>query len=247
MYEQRARCEAYIQHARALASFFDPKAHKVVPAKLVAPPELGELLKSCAWYLSASLLSASISLIFKRRHLYETGQLNSTLDILRVAFLVCLDKESLLYAHLCNTASSCYFDLNDLTRGRAYAKETLDIREKSKTAKSPEEEEDIANSYNNFGNFDCAAGDYKAAMVHFGRCEEIRLRLGKGLIIPLGILHLNVGRMLCRQKLFSEASWRYQNAEKIFLEVLGTDLSTWPELSSGYEKVQLPFPIKTNI
>jgi hypothetical protein len=48
MHEYWKDCSLFIQHGIALAEAFN--TYRVAPIKLQASPELGELLKNCAWY-----------------------------------------------------------------------------------------------------------------------------------------------------------------------------------------------------
>jgi hypothetical protein len=64
------------------------------------------------------------------RYLYEVSDYDGALQIIEVGYTACRDKESLLYADLCNTAGVCYTEKNFLPKCREMLERSLYIREK---------------------------------------------------------------------------------------------------------------------
>lgn len=50
----------------------------------------------------------------KPRYPYEFGRLDDALELLKIAYASVPDKQSAIYAHLCNTAAVIYYEQNDL-------------------------------------------------------------------------------------------------------------------------------------
>ena len=168
-----------------------------------APAELTELLKSCGWYL------------------FEMADHPTTLKLLDTAIKTCLDEESEIYAHLLNTIGCCSFELSYLARCRRAWDKALALREAWAKRKSPGAEEEWANQLNNYGNLESAEGNYESALTYFSRAREIRLRLGKAAIVPLGVTYMTTGRALFLMRKYEEAIAEYKRAEAIFLDKFG--------------------------
>ena len=62
------------------------------------------------------------------RYLYEISDYDGALQIIEVGYTACADKDSLLYADLCNTAGVCYAEKNFLSRCRSTLETSLRIR-----------------------------------------------------------------------------------------------------------------------
>jgi hypothetical protein len=72
--------------------------------------ELVKLIGHAAWYL------------------YEVSNYDEALQIIEIGYTACADKESVLYADLCNTAGVCYTEKNFLSKCRSALETSLRIR-----------------------------------------------------------------------------------------------------------------------
>lgn len=98
----------------------------------------------------------------------------------------------------------------------------LAIREAWAKKKVPGAEEEWANQLYNHGNLESAEGNYELALTtYFSKSKEIRLRLGKDAIVPLGVTYMCIGRALFLMHKYEEALVEYEKAEAIFLEKFG--------------------------
>ncbi|KAK5627030.1 hypothetical protein RRF57_002745 [Xylaria bambusicola] len=97
----------------------------------------------------------------------------------------------------------------------------LTIRETWARKGVPGAEEELANQLNNFGNLESGEGKYDSALKFFNRAKEIRLKLGKEAIVPLGVSYMTIGRAYFLKGMYTEALKNYGNAEKIFLDQFG--------------------------
>ncbi len=203
MHDSWDKCRDLIQHGQVLAERFEELQGRF--PGMGAPAELTELLKSCGWYL------------------FEMADHPTTLKLLDTAIKTCLDEESEIYAHLLNTIGCCSFELSYLARCRRVWDKALAIREAWAKRKSPGAEEEWANQLNNYGNLESAEGNYESALTYFSRAREIRLRLGKAAIVPLGVTYMTTGRALFLMRKYEEAIAEYKRAEAIFLDKFGKD------------------------
>ena len=78
---------------------------------------------------SPSLYSSMLIPFEFFRYLYEISDYDVCLRIIETASSATQDKNSLQYAHLCNTAASCYYELNRIGDCRQYWEIALKIRE----------------------------------------------------------------------------------------------------------------------
>ena len=151
------------------------------------------------------------------RYTYEVGEHEEAKKLLKIAFEVCTDRDSLLYAHFCNTAGVIDFELNHLQESREFMEEALRIRRKHL---EPDDEE-LANSISNMGNIECAEGNIKTALVLFTEAEDIRTKLGEEGAIPLTITYLTKGRAFYLLGDFDQALENYAQAETIAVRFAG--------------------------
>ncbi|KAL8711218.1 MAG: hypothetical protein Q9220_004363 [cf. Caloplaca sp. 1 TL-2023] len=189
------RCETYIQEVLFLAAKFEDFEKQGQP--LTALPEFSELLKNAAWYL------------------FEVGEHRESKLLLKIAFSVCEDENTLLYAHLRNTAGVVDFELNHLPLCRQSLEKALEVRRK---LLEPDHEE-LANTINNMGNLISAEGNPKEAMEYFKEAKEIRQRLGEDSAISLAITYQCNGRALVLQRRFDEAMEQYEKAESLAVHI----------------------------
>jgi tetratricopeptide (TPR) repeat protein len=206
MHDSWAQCQSFIQHGQILATRFH-ELRKRFPGEIEPPPELLELLKSCGWYL------------------FEMADHPATIALLDTALETVPDKalNTEICAHLRNTIACCTFELSDLARCRRELDKALTIREAWAKKKAPGAEEELANTLNNYGNLESAEGKYESALSYFSKARMIRLKLGKNAIVPLGVTYMTTGRALFLLGKHEEAIAEYKNAEKIFLDMFGSD------------------------
>ena len=100
----------------------------------------------------------------------------------------CDDRDSVLYAHLANTAGSIYSELNDLKNARPCWESALDIRKRQDTA------EEYNNTLINMANLYSAEGRLNEALAYFADAEIGRLKLDIDSIIGLALCSLGIGR-----------------------------------------------------
>jgi len=63
------------------------------------------------------------------RYLYEISSYDEALQIIKIGYDACQDKESLQYADLCNTAGVCYLEKNLVAQCREALETSFHIRE----------------------------------------------------------------------------------------------------------------------
>lgn len=158
------------------------------------------------------------------RYTFEVGEHEEAQNLLKIAFEVCEEeygadkfRETLVYAHLCNTAGSVEIELNDLQKARQYYEIALVIRRKL-LAKDSEE---LANTINNMGNVESAEGNVDTALKLFQEAEDIRVRHGDDSAIPLAFTYITKGRAYYLKGKFVEALEQYTRAESIALQYAG--------------------------
>ncbi|KAF5975685.1 tetratricopeptide-like helical [Fusarium bulbicola] len=125
---QWTECAKYAGHISALCKHYRSDLYKPEPGSNV--DEIVQCLASCAWYLR------------------ETSDFADCLETLDVAFKLCTEKKSLLYASLLNTAGIIATRQNRIEDGYLFHRECLEIRK----ALLEEDHEEIANCHNNIGN-----------------------------------------------------------------------------------------------
>ena len=149
--------------------------------------------------------------------MYECGRLDDALELLDIAYQTVPNKESALYAHLCNSAAVVYFEQNNLNPCRRANEESLRIR---KAVLAPDDL-DLVNSYHNLGNLASAQGRYEEAMELLAQTERVRVAAGQEAVISLGLTHMMTGRVFSLQGKYSEALDKYDMAAEIFKLSLG--------------------------
>ena len=149
--------------------------------------------------------------------MYECGRLDDALELLETAYQTVTNKESALYAHLCNSAAVVYFEQNNLTPCRKANENSLRIR---KAVLAPDDL-DLVNSYHNLGNLASAQGRYEEALELLAQTEKVRVAAGQEAVISLGLTHMMTGRVFSLQGKYSEASDKYDMAAEIFKLSLG--------------------------
>ncbi|CZR48093.1 uncharacterized protein FPRO_12703 [Fusarium proliferatum ET1] len=144
-----AECAKYAGHISALCKHYRSDLYKPEPGSNV--DEIVQCLASCAWYLR------------------ETSDFADCLETLDVAFKLCTEKKSLLYASLLNTAGIIATRQNRIEDGYLFHRECLEIRK----ALLEEDHEEIANCHNNIGNTYLSECQYDEAIKAYQ--EAIRI------------------------------------------------------------------------
>lgn len=145
----------------------------------------------------------------------------TALHILDIAFDLCPDKTSPLYADLLNSSASCYFELNDLEKEKPVTAETLELRLNQFIPGDLATEEELANALNNSGVSEATYGNLDQSLILYEQAEEIRVRLGEPTLVPLAVTHMCVGRTYFLQEDYLKAAERYRLAGVIFLDKFG--------------------------
>ena len=192
------KCERFIHEAISLCIKY--RDFQKSGKKIEYPPEFCSLLMNCAWFL------------------LEVGDYGEIFRLLDVAYAVCDDKESLNYAHLRNTAGSCYFELNNLGECRTAYEEALRIRSR---LLDPDNEE-LMNTINNMGNLEQAEGNYEKALELFSRAREARMNAGEETRLALSLTLMGIGRTYESMKQFAEAQREYEEAEGVIFDTSGS-------------------------
>lgn len=193
------RCERYIQDAIYLADRYVEFGKIKDPVK--PPPELRWLLMNAAWYL------------------YEIGDWRDGLRIATIGYDLC-QPDSLNYAHLRNTAGSCYHELMELDNARIAWEDALAIREKN--SQKPAEIEELATTINNYANLAYSEGLYDLCLERHEKARAMRTMLeeqGEEIQVTLAITHLGIGRARIDLKLYDEAALSLDLVESLILAV----------------------------
>ena len=151
------------------------------------------------------------------RYLYELGQLNDGLQLLSIAYDSVLDRQSAIFAHLCNSAAVIYYEQNDLKPCREFNEKSRKIRE----AVLGEDDLDRVASYHNLGSLASAQGNYNEALELYAKTERAHLKAGEEAVISLGLVHMMIGRVFFLREQYLSASKRYEEAEEVFARTLG--------------------------
>ena len=151
------------------------------------------------------------------RYLYELGQLNDGLDLLKIAYNSVPHRQSAVYAHLCNSAAVIYYEQNDLKPCRDFNERSRKIRE----AVLSEDDLDRATSYHNLGSLASAQGRYDDALELYAKTERTLIKAGEEAVISLGLIHMMTGRVFFLREQYLSASQKYRMAEEIFARTLG--------------------------
>ncbi|KAI9817882.1 MAG: hypothetical protein M1827_001001 [Pycnora praestabilis] len=209
------QCQRYVQDALTLAfNYRKLKRSKLFTLK--SPRRLTRLLANCTWYL------------------YEIGDHLENLKVLEIAFDTAETKDSLIYAHLRNTAGVSHFELNDLPQCRECLEIALDIRKRL----LPPDHEELANTINNMGNLEAAEGQLEQALEYFREAERIRIKLGDDSAVSLATTYMTIGRTHLLQKDFAEAAKHFERSETLILRSMGPSSPSMAFLHYAYGNLE---------
>lgn len=128
------------------------------------------------------------------------GEFDDALRLLEVAYMICPDKGSLIYAHLYNSAAVIYFELNDLKKSKIKNDIAFEIRVKL----LPKDNLELANCYHNQGLLEGARGRQDQLLAFHNLAEQARIKAGEEALISLGLGNLISGRALFLKSQFRE-------------------------------------------
>jgi tetratricopeptide (TPR) repeat protein len=132
----------------------------------------------------------------------EIGSWTRCLNLLETAYKVCDSKDSLLYAHLLNTAAIIHGKRNHTTVSLTLYNESRLIRERL----LPRSHEELANTYNNIGNVLLSQCEYEKAHEAYQKAIDIdMLKPEEERNKILHLRYLNVGGVYRFQNLFEKS------------------------------------------
>jgi tetratricopeptide (TPR) repeat protein len=165
-------------------------------------------------------MSQSYQLVTFRRFLMERGSWAEFMDLFATAELVCEDKESLIWGHLCNTAGCVEYERGNAAKSEPYMNTSLRIREK---LLSPNDLE-LSDGYNNYGNLILTKSQSEEsvaeALNYFLKGAAINETVPGG-EKALHIRYINVGAAYTYQKKFEDASDYFERARKHAIQTFG--------------------------
>ena len=150
-----SECEKYSLHAIKLASWYFPLRDS---RNITATLDFVELMSNCSWYL------------------HDRGESDDCLKLVDAGREACPDKQSLLYAHLLNTAGAQLLEQNKLVLAQQNLEQSLAICEKL----LGESDEDLLCTLNNLVNVIVAEGRYGEAIPLDKRVVAAREIMGQG-------------------------------------------------------------------
>ncbi|KAK3366626.1 hypothetical protein B0T24DRAFT_681828 [Lasiosphaeria ovina] len=196
LFEQRSVCQRWAQHGQTLSDLFERLGAVGMP--LQHTPAFVELMTNCAWYM------------------HEVGNWRDTLGLIRIALSACEGKDDLARAHLLNTASQTHFYLNDTVECRKAVAESRRLREE---LCDPNDEE-LANTYLNYGNLEGAEGRQDEAIQYFEKSISIRKNI-RGAEVMVGVCYLTIARALWNKVEYEGCDKYLDLSQSVFEEHLG--------------------------
>jgi tetratricopeptide (TPR) repeat protein len=132
--------------------------------------------------------------------------------MVQVAQSVSPNQESLLVAHLRNTAASAHFELNELRLCRKEYEISRSIREE----RLPPNDKEVAVILANLGNLETSEENFDEARLLFKRAAAIRQEIGDSAAIMLALTYLQIGRVDSLVKDYPSALKMLQKSEALF-------------------------------
>jgi len=209
-------CQAYIPHGAHLSARFYDYTHPPTITPLTGSPQLVDLLANCAWYL------------------YEISDYDVCLRVISTAQTATNDTNSLQYAHLCNTAASAYYELNQIADCRVNWEKALAIRE----SLLPDDDIERSDSYHNMGNLESASDNLDKAMEYFTRAVQVRRAKGDSAASQLALTYLCMGRVHYLRDEFQAASLLFAQSEALFVRTDGADTQFMAHVHHAYGNVE---------
>jgi tetratricopeptide (TPR) repeat protein len=170
LYSRWEHCSQLVPHCQSLREAY--LRYQGTKICLLSSLDLDELFKNVAWYL------------------IESGEHNESLQVVEVAQEMCLDKEGLLYAQLCNNAGCIYFELNS-----GSAEESFNECKRIRIEKLHDDHSELANVYNNLSLYYTSVGKIEEAYTLMKRRLEMAINDPETGAAYLGFAHLGLGRI----------------------------------------------------
>ncbi|KAM0186994.1 hypothetical protein ACHAPI_011422 [Fusarium lateritium] len=186
-------CQATVNHAISLANIFT-RRREASGSELIPKEPLQELMKNCVWYL------------------YERGRPFNALELLQKAKAMFPVKDTLIFAHLCNTAHVIYFEINDLDSADRELQKAFEIQANLLA----ENDTERANTHGNLGALKATQGKYEEAIEHFSIADDARVGAGSAVEIPHAINQTTHAWVLARMKQYDQAKERLDVARDIY-------------------------------
>ena len=150
----------------------------------------------------------------------ERGSWGEFMELLATAELVCTDKESITWAHLCNTAGCVEYERGNAARAYPFMEKSLEIR---KRLLSPDDLE-LSDAYNNYANLlvtnSQSLDSLEEALKLYLKAAAIDERVPGGDKV-LHIRYINIGAVYTFQGKYDIASDTYELARKYALQTFG--------------------------
>lgn len=196
MFTEWPNCTKYIQHVLSFARRWEQFENH-----LTVSPELLQLFSNATWFL------------------HETGESEGCRVLFEIGEKLCVQKDSLVYSHLLNTAGAHYFEVNNMKLCREKLQAAIEIRSKH----LDENDEDLCCTMHNMGNLESAEGNYDAALGLFRKAQKVREAGGTDSKVVLAITYAGIGRALFGKKKYDEAMTYYDRCYNIIVEEWGPE------------------------
>jgi tetratricopeptide (TPR) repeat protein len=155
--------------------------------------------------------------LISSRYLSELNELQECLRIIDIAVAACPEPNSLLYAHLCNCAQVCTFQLPNLPLCHRWT----EVGDRIRHRLLPPDSWERTNCDHNDGNLATAEGRLDEALVLYKKAEHTRLQAGTSAAMAIVLSHLCIGRVLFYQGMYADAMARYDKAEALIVPLHG--------------------------
>ncbi|KUJ15903.1 uncharacterized protein LY89DRAFT_719586 [Mollisia scopiformis] len=190
-------CSRLIPHVMSLASrYIEFESHATSP--LEPTNELGSLLKSCIWFT------------------YEKGERKTALYLLQLAYKICQDKESEVYADLQFKAGGIYLDQNDLAHCRQAWDEARGIYSRLQRRGNISAKHSLTWVLHALGNLESADGHLDEALSLYAEADEDRRQEQLAQPWREGLAAMTLGRAYFLKGEFETALEKFSEAESIF-------------------------------
>jgi tetratricopeptide (TPR) repeat protein len=151
----------------------------------------------------------------------ESGASEECMDLMKIATDICENKESIEYAHLCNTAGCAEYERGHVKEAYPYMIVSRRIREKLLPWNHPE----LADTYNNYANLvlqEFKPGALDKALVLYQRALEIdETQPEEEKSKVLHLKHQNLGLVFNLKGDYKKATYHIQLAAKYAKSTFG--------------------------
>jgi tetratricopeptide (TPR) repeat protein len=129
---------------------------------------------------------------------------------------------SLIYAHLCNSAFVIHYDLNDLRSCEKALKTSLEIRKKL----LPADDLELATAYGNCATLLATQGNHAEALNYFELSQSSRNHDNEEHRLANAVFESSFGWALRRKGEYDLARKKYQKAERVYSDFSDVDILT---------------------